>query len=71
MKLLRRDDIILGSAGALIGIALAAAYAAFRAFNDNGSRWSTLADNMLFPGLLIVATVTAMVWLGWKANIDG
>jgi hypothetical protein len=26
---------------------------------------------LLFPGSLIIVAVVGMVWLGWKANIDG
>jgi hypothetical protein len=34
-------------------------------------RWASFGQAMLFPGSLIVVAVVAMVWLGWKANIDG
>ena len=66
---------------ALIVVALAlgalgaAGYGAWRAVSREGAstsaRWSEFGDAMLFPGAVIVAAVAAMVWLGWKANIDG
>ena len=70
MKAFRRDNITLIVVGLGIGVAAAAAYAVFRAANNGGSRWSTFGESMVFPGLLVIATVVAMVWLGWKANID-
>ncbi len=60
-------SLVLGAAGA-------AAYGAWRAVSregvDSGTRWSEFGEAMLFPGLLIVAAVAVIVWLGWKANID-
>jgi drug/metabolite transporter (DMT)-like permease len=71
----RRNDITLAAAGVVLGVAAAVAYATFRAINDSAAstsdRWSNFGEQMLFPGLLVIAAVTAMVWLGWKANIDG
>jgi hypothetical protein len=64
----------------LIGVALAlgllgaAGYAAWRAVSLAGAstdaRWSEFGEAMLFPGAIIIVAVAAMVWLGWKANID-
>jgi hypothetical protein len=67
-----REDAILGIVAGALGVAGAAGYAAFRAFtqDDSSGRWSTFGEAMLFPGLIIIAAVAAMVWLGWKANID-
>ena len=70
---LRREDAVLAGVAVALGVAGAAGYAAFRALTDDATaseRWSSFAEAMLFPGLLIIAAVTAMVWLGWKANID-
>ena len=57
-----------------LGLAAAAGYGAWRAISADATsaadRWSTFGDAMLFPGLLVVAAIAAMVWLGWKANID-
>jgi isocitrate dehydrogenase len=71
----RFADIILAAAALGLGLANAAAYGAWRAMSrqnlDTAARWSEFGDAMLFPGALIVAAAAAMVWLGWKANIDG
>ena len=54
--------------------AIAAGYGAWRAVSLDGAasadRWAEFGDAMLFPGWLIIAAIGAMVWLGWKANID-
>ncbi len=68
---MRREDLLLVVAGVVMGVAAAAAYATFHAFNQNAGRASAFGEAMVFPGLLVIATVIAMVWLGWKANIDG
>ena len=71
---LQRTDIILTLAGAVLGVAVAASYGAWRAVSreaiSNTARWSEFGDAMIFPGWLIIVAVIAMVWLGWKANID-
>lgn len=71
----RLADIALAAAALAAGLAAAVGYAAWRAISREGldaaARWSEFGDAMLFPGALIVAAVAAMVWLGWKANIDG
>ena len=68
-------NIVLAAAALALGLASAAAYGAWRAISrqnlDAAGRWSEFGDAMLFPGALIVAAVASMVWLGWKANIDG
>ncbi len=58
----------------MLGAAAAAGYGAWRAVSREGvsasARWSEFGDAMLFPGALITLAIAAMVWLGWKANID-
>jgi hypothetical protein len=70
----RRDDVVLAVVALALGAAGAAAYGAWRAVSregiDAGARWSEFGEAMLFPGSLIIAAVSVMVWLGWKANID-
>lgn len=70
----RAADALLAAAALTLGAAAAAAYGAWRAVSldtaSNSSRWSEFGEAMLFPGLLIIAAVAAMVWLGWKTNID-
>jgi hypothetical protein len=72
---MQRSDIMLASVGALLGGGIAAGYGAWRAVSreglDAGARWSEFGEAMLFPGTLIVAAITVIVILGWKANIDG
>ena len=69
-----RTEIALAGAAVALGAAAAAAYAAWRAISREGidtpARWSEFGEAMLFPGALIIAAIAAMVWLGWKANID-
>lgn len=71
----RRGDITLALAGILLGVLGAAGYGAWRAVSAAGAaaggRWSAFAEAMLFPGSLVIAVVAVIVWLGWKANIDG
>jgi len=67
----KSNDAVLAAAGVALGVAVAAGYAAWRAATGDGSRVGSFAEAMLFPGTLIIAAVAAMVWLGWKANIDG
>ena len=70
----RRENVVLALVALLLGTACAAGYGAWRAVSREGGtaadRWGELGDAMLFPGLLIIAAVAAMIWLGWKANID-
>ena len=68
-------DLFLAAAGIALGVLAAAGYGAWRAVSADaasaGDRWSSFGEAMVFPGLLVIAAITAMVWLGWKANIDG
>jgi len=72
---LQRNDIILALVGVFFGVAAAAGYGAWRAVSRESisasARWSEFAGAMLFPGSLVVIAIAAMVWLGWKANIEG
>ena len=69
-----RADLLLGLTAVALGVAVAAGYAAWRAVSlEDGSgsaRWSEFGEALVLPGLLIVAAVAAMVWFGWKANLD-
>lgn len=71
----RSTDLALVAVGILLGALAAAGYGAWRAISSEassaGDRWSSFGDAMLFPGSLVIVAVAAMVWLGWKANIDG
>jgi hypothetical protein len=68
-------DVLLVLVGLALGAVGAAAYAAWRYVSleaaSRSDRWAEFGDAMLFPGSLIIIAVAAMVWLGWKANIDG
>ena len=67
-------EAALMAAAIVLGAVAAAGYGAWRAVSregaSTGARWSEFGDAMLFPGAVIIAAVAAMVWLGWKANID-
>jgi hypothetical protein len=69
------DDITLAAAGAVLGVLAAAGYGAWLAVSQThasaSDRWSAFGDAMLFPGSLVIVVVAVIVWLGWKANIDG
>jgi hypothetical protein len=69
-----RTDVLLAAVGLVLGLAAAAGYGAWRAVSREGvdaaERWSQFGHAMLFPGVLIVVASVAIVWLGWKANID-
>ncbi len=71
----RGNDITLSAVGILLGALAAAGYGAWRAVSEThataSDRWSAFGDAMLFPGSLIIVAVAIIVWLGWKANIDG
>ena len=64
-----RTDVALLLAGAALGAVAAVAYAAWR--GSTGEGWPDFGAALLFPGALIVPVVAVIVWLGWKANIDG
>ena len=70
-----RGDITLALAGIALGLLSAAGYGAWRAVSETdasaGGRWSAFGEAMLFPGSLVIVVVAVIVWLGWKANIDG
>jgi hypothetical protein len=69
-----RSNLLLAAVALGLGLAAAAGYGAWRAVSREGidaaARWSEFGEAMLFPGTMIVAAIAAMVWLGWKANID-
>ena len=67
----KSNDVMLAAAGVALGAAAAIGYAAWRAVTGEGGRLASFGEAMLFPGTLIVAAIAAVVWLGWKANIDG
>jgi hypothetical protein len=70
----RREDIVLGLAALALGLGGAAVFGAYRAVSasgqDTGGRFAEFASNAAWPGVLIFAAVAAVVWFGWKANLD-
>jgi len=70
----RKGDIALGVIGLVLGLLAACGYGAWRAVSEEAAsaseRWSVFGEALVFPGLLVIAAIAAMVWLGWKANID-
>ena len=73
-RFLRREDWLLFFWSAVFGLAAAAAFGAYRAVSLSGEdvagRLAEFASNLLWPGVLIFAGVAAVVWMGWKANLD-
>ncbi len=71
---IRVQDLTLAAASVLLGAGVAASYAAYRAVSLTGAaadeRLREFGGEMLWPGALIVVAVAAMVWFGWKLNID-
>lgn len=71
---LSREDLLLLVSSVVLGLAGAAGFAAFRAVSasdaDAGGRFAEFASNLLWPGVLIFLGIAAVVWLGWKANLD-
>lgn len=71
---LNREDLLLLVWSVVLGLAGDAAFAAFRAVSasdgDASGRLAEFATNLAWPGVLIFLGVAAVVWLGWKANLD-
>jgi hypothetical protein len=64
-------DVVLALFGVLLGMAAAVGYAAWYGFGrTGGDRWQDFGGALLFPGTVVIVAVAAIVWLGWKANID-
>lgn len=70
----RHGDALLALIALVMGASVALGYAAWHAVSREGEaaadRWGAFGDAMVFPGLLIIAAVAVVVWMGWKANID-
>jgi hypothetical protein len=69
-----RENFVLAFVAALLGLAGASVFAAYRAVSadgeDTAGRFAEFASNVAWPGVLIIAAVAAVVWFGWKANLD-
>jgi hypothetical protein len=69
-----RENALLALAAAVLGLAGAAVFAAYRAVSldgeSTGGRMTEFASNVAWPGVLIFVAVAAVVWFGWKANLD-
>ncbi len=73
-RFLSREDLLLLFWAVALGLAGAAAFGAFRAVSasdeDTAARFGVFAMNLLWPGVLILLGVAAVVVMGWKANLD-
>jgi Zn-dependent protease with chaperone function len=69
---LKREDLLLAASAVALGLGGAAVFAAYRAVSasGDGSRAGDFAANMAWPGVLIFLAVAAVVWFGWKAELD-
>ena len=58
----------------VLGVAGACVFAVYRAVSLSGEdvagRMAEFAANLLFPGSIIFVAVAAVVFGGWKANLD-
>ena len=68
--LITKADALLLIAAALLGLAAASAFGAYQAVNGDDGAFRDFVVNLAWPGVLIFAGVAAMVWFGWKANLD-
>ena len=62
--------MVLSIAAALLGVGGAAVFAAYRAVSASGGGLAEFASNLAWPGVLIFLAVAAVVWFGWKAELD-
>jgi hypothetical protein len=73
-RLLGGGDRLLILAAAGLGLTVAAAFGAYRAVSasdeNTAGRFAEFAANVAWPGVLIFLGVAAVVWAGWKANLD-
>ena len=73
-RLPSREDLTLLFWSVVLGLAVAAAFGAYRAVSasgeDTGGRFAEFATNLAWPGVLIAGGVAAVVWMGWKANLE-
>ncbi len=73
-RFLSREDALLTLWSLVLGLGTAAAFGAYRAVNLSdealGGRIAEFGANLLWPGVLIIAGVAAVVWFGWKANLE-
>jgi hypothetical protein len=69
-----RENVLLALSAAALGLAGASIFAAYRAVSadgeDSAGRIAEFAANAAWPGVLIFAAIAAVVWFGWKANLD-
>jgi len=69
-----REDALLIVSAAALGLGGAAAFAAYRAVSASeraaSDRLGEFASNLFWPGVLIFLAVAAVVWFGWKAELD-
>ena len=67
---LSKANAVLILSAALLGLAAASAFGAYQAVNGDDSALRDFAVNLVWPGGIIFAGVAAVVWFGWKANLD-
>ena len=73
-RLLSREDLYLLFWSLVLGLAVAAAFGAYRAVSATGEdavgRFAEFGTSLFWPGALIFVGVATVVWFGWKANLD-
>ncbi len=68
--LISKADLVLLLAAAVLGAAATSAFGAYQAVNGDEGAARDFFANVAWPGVLIFVGVAAMVWFGWKANLD-
>jgi hypothetical protein len=73
-RMLTRSDALLLATAVALGLVAAAVFGAYRAVSaddeDTAGRMAEFAMNLLWPGVLIFTGVAAVIFAGWKANLD-
>ena len=73
-RFLSRQDLTLAGWSVALGLTGAAVFAVYRAVSLSGEdlagRLGEFASNVLWPGVLIFLAIAAVVFAGWKANLD-
>ena len=73
-RFLKGGDLVVAFWAVVLGFLGAAGFAAFRAVSlsgeDAAGRIAYFGENLLWPGVLILAGIAAVVFMGWKAELD-
>jgi hypothetical protein len=68
--LLSKANVALVGAAIVLGAGATSAFGAYQAVNGDEGALRDFVANVAWPGVLIFGAVVAVVWFGWKANLD-